>query len=130
MAIRKPCETITLVAAADLSDNQYKFVYQSDANAATAAVDAQNGATGNVYIQQNAPASGEAVECAVPGGQSLLYVADASAAVGAGLMISTGSAGTARVGANKYIRATVDEAVTAANQLVVVNFVDPIFVTT
>lgn len=129
MSIKKPCETVTFITTGDLSAKQYHFVYQTADDKIVAAADAQNGATGNVFILQNAPIAGDVAECAIPGGQSLLKVDDAYA-VGTGLMISSTNTGVLRAGANKYVRALVDEASTTANQLVVVNFVDPIFVTT
>jgi len=130
MAIRKPCETITMLTTSDMSDYQYHFVYQSGANKVALAGDTQNGEEYNVYILQNQPEANEYAELAVPGGQSLLKVVDASSSVGDDIMISTASKGTARVGSGKYTRAKVDEASDAANQIVVVNFVDPIYVTT
>jgi len=131
MALRTTCDTVTFVAAADLSDKQYTYVYQSAANACSAAGDTQNGVGYNVYILQNKPASGELAECAVLGtGQSLLKVVDSSASIGTQLMISTGGLGTARVGANKYAIAQIDEAVTATLQIVAVDTTKPILVST
>jgi len=131
MSIRKQCDSYTFLASADLSDKQYTFVYQDGANTVASAADAQNSSEANVFILQNAPASGEEAECAVLGtGQSLLKIADASASVGDEIMISASGLGTARAGVNKYARARIDEAVTAANQIVVVNTTEPIYVVT
>ena len=114
---------ITLVAAADLSSNQYNFVkLDSSGNAAavTATTDRPIG------ILQNAPTSGQEAEVLVVGGSKLV----AGGAITEGAVIGTSAAGKGSaltIGGNAgtafYILGTSLQEVSAANSVttVVVN---------
>ena len=91
---------ITLVAGADLSGSQYKFVKISSGQAVVcaAATDVPIG------VLQNAPLSGQEAEITVVGGTKIV----GSASIAAGLQIGTTSAGkavalTVSTDATKYV---------------------------
>lgn len=114
---------VTLVAAADLSSNQYNFVkLDSSGNAAavTATTDRPIG------ILQNAPTAGQEAEVLVVGGSKLV----AGGAISEGSVIGTSAAGKGSAltiggtsGTAFYILGTSLTEVSAANSLttVVVN---------
>lgn len=79
---------ITLVAGADLSADQYKFVEIGTGGVVTLC----NGATDKpIGVLQNAPKSGEEAEIVVAGGTKVV----AGAALTVGTLIGTGSTGKA-----------------------------------
>ena len=79
---------ITLVAGADLSSAQYKFVEIGTGGVVTVC----NGATDKpIGVLQNAPTSGQEAEVVVAGGTKVV----ASAALSVGTLIGTDNAGKA-----------------------------------
>jgi hypothetical protein len=79
---------ITLVAGADLSADQYKFVEIGTGGVVTLC----NGATDRpIGVLQNAPLSGQEAEIVVAGGTKIV----ASASLAVGTLIGTGSTGKA-----------------------------------
>lgn len=114
---------ITLVAAADLSSNQYNFV-KLDSTGKAAAVTATTDRP--IGILQNAPTLGQEAEVLVVGGSKLV----AGGAIGEGAVIGTSAAGKGSAltiggtsGTAFYILGTSLDEVSAANSVstVVVN---------
>ena len=114
---------VTLVAAADLSSNQYNFV-KLDSSGKAAAVTATTDRP--IGILQNAPTSGQEAEVLVVGGSKLV----AGGAISEGAVIGTSAAGKGSAltiggssGTAFYILGTSLTEVSAANELttVVVN---------
>jgi hypothetical protein len=114
---------ITLVAAADLSSNQYNFV-KLDSTGKAAAVTATTDRP--IGILQNAPTLGQEAEVLVVGGSKLV----AGGAITEGAVIGTSAAGKGSAltiggssGTAFYILGTSLEEVSAANSVttVVVN---------
>ena len=125
MAIKDKAREITLLASADLTSSQYYFVARSSDNRVALAT--SGGIETEKYILQNKPASGEEAACAVLGsGQSKLFIVDATAALGADLTCSSGTAGagTARAGVGILALATVDEAATTSGDIIIVNTIN------
>ncbi len=79
---------VTLIAGADLSSSQYKFVKMSADNTCVICAAATDVPIG---VLQNDPASGEEASVTVIGGTKLT----ASAAIAAGIKIGTNNAGKA-----------------------------------
>ena len=114
---------ITLVAAADLSSNQYNFVKLDSAGKAAAVTATTDRPIG---ILQNAPTLGQEAEVLVVGGSKLV----AGGAIGEGAVIGTSAAGKGSAltiggtsGTAFYILGTSLDEVSAANSVstVVVN---------
>lgn len=114
---------VTLVAAADLSSNQYNFV-KLDSSGKAAAVTATTDRP--IGILQNAPTSGQEAEVLVVGGSKLV----AGGAITEGAVVGTSAAGKGSAltiggtsGTAFYILGTSLTEVSAANALttVVVN---------
>jgi len=114
--------TMKVSTAGSLVTHQYGFVKETTIGQVAKAGVAENvvGVNTNVYVLLNAPAVGEEAQCGVLGtGQFRVKIATGAVSLGTTISISTG--GFAKVSTGLRIFGRLDEAATAANDVVVVN---------
>jgi hypothetical protein len=107
-SIRQPIMK-SFVAGEDLSSYQYCFVKWSGAQGAGALVVKAGANEKTVGILQNAPASGEVAEVALPGGGGLLKLGEASLSAGDLLTPTSGSTGEQCDAADEWCGAILQE---------------------
>lgn len=108
MSMREPIIK-TFVAGENLASYQYCFVKFSGAQGSGALVVKAGANEKSCGILQNAPASGEAAEVALPGGGALLKLGEASMSAGDLITPTSGSTGEQCDAADEWCGAILQE---------------------